>query len=47
MNAQPRTRHLQVVTPTQTHAPLIVFDQVVISLAAPGRSMTTIARPQS
>ena len=32
MNALPRTQHLQVVTPVQTDAPLIVFDQVALDL---------------
>jgi len=34
MNALPRTQHLQVVTPAQTDAPLIVFDQVALDFGA-------------
>ena len=34
MHALPRTQHLQVVTPAQTDAPLIVFDQVALDFGA-------------
>ena len=34
MNPLPRTQLLQVVTPVQTDAPLIVFDQVALDFGA-------------
>ena len=34
MNALPRTQHLQGVTPAQTDAPLLVFDEVALDFGA-------------